>query len=94
MKAPPFLPAREQKRIQLQVRALQRARDRFETRLLPTAARTAILEDFVAGDDAGVVQHERLALGFGPEHEGRVAVASPGDRDWSLRRSILDQPVL
>src|SRR5262249_28655766 len=53
-----------------------------------------ILENLVTADHAGVVEVERLALRFGPEHEGRVAVRSPGDRDWARPRPIFDEAVL
>ena len=35
-----------------------------------------------------------LTLSFGPEHEGRVAVGSPRDRDWAIGNFVLNQPVL
>src|SRR5437763_8780934 len=53
MQPAPFLPAGEEKRIQLQMLALHRTGDRFEARLLPSAARLAVLEYFIAPDDAG-----------------------------------------
>ena len=35
-----------------------------------------------------------LALPFGPEHEGRVAVGSPRHRDWAIGKLVLNQPML
>src|SRR5262249_20689952 len=81
----PFLPAREEERIKLQVFSLKRAGDRFEARLLPSASRSSVFEDFVASDYTVVVEHQRLAFCLGPEHEGRIAVASPGNCDRSFR---------
>src|SRR5204863_7955073 len=94
MHTPPFPPVGEQEWIERKMRPPERPGDRFEARLLPAAAGLAILEHFVAADDARVVETERLGVRFGPEHEGRVAVRSPGDRDRTVRRLILDESVL
>ena len=74
--------------------ALERARNRLQARLLPAATRLAILEDFVTGYHACVVEEERLTPGGGPEHEGRVAVRSPSDGDGTIRRLIFHQSML
>src|SRR5262245_63752861 len=94
MQPQPLLPTRQEERIQLEVRALQRTRDRLEARLLPAAAGLDIPEDFIAANDACVFHDEAPATRFGPEHEGRVGVASPGDGDRSPRRVVLDETVL
>ena len=35
-----------------------------------------------------------LALRFGPEHEGRVAVGSPRHGYWAIGKLVLNQPML
>src|SRR4051812_27864137 len=94
MKPQPLIPAREQERIQLEMLAFERPGDRLKARLLPAAAGLAILEDLVSANDTGVFHHQVSPPRFGPEHEGRVAVASPGDGDRSFRRAVLDQAML
>ena len=94
MKPVPLAPTRKQKGIKLQMLALERARNRLQARLLPAATRLAILEDFVAGYHACVVEEERLIPGGGPEHEGRVAVGSPRHRDWAIGKPVLNESVL
>ena len=64
--------------------AFQRARDRFEGGLLPVAAGLPIAKDFVGADDAYGIEMQRAPLRVGPEHEGRVAVRSPGDGDGAV----------
>src|SRR5262249_23355331 len=94
MEPPPLLPTREEKRIQLQVLAPHRTGDRLKARLLPAAAGLDVLEDFVAANHACILHHQPASARFGPEHEGRVAVASPGDGDGSARRIVFDEAVL
>ena len=67
--------------MELEMLALQRAGNSLEAGLLPTAAGFAILKDFITANDAGIVQLKVSSLCRGPEHEGRVAITSPGDRD-------------
>jgi hypothetical protein len=62
--------------------------------LLPAAAGFAVLENLVSADDAGIVQVKFAAVAGGPEHEGRVAVTSPGDGDRAGRRLILHKAML
>src|SRR6185437_3828713 len=76
------------------MRALERAGNRFERGLLPLTTGFPILEHFVAADQAGGIENERLAVCFGPEHQGRVAVPSPGDCDWAICRSVLYHAML
>src|SRR5262245_25986724 len=94
MQPQPLLPAGEQEWIQLQMLALQRTGDRFEAGLLPATARLDVLEYFIAADDAGVLHHQPSPARFSPEHEGRVAVASPCDGDRSARQIVFDEAVL
>ena len=94
MQAAPFLPIREKKRIQLEVLAFERPGNGLQAGLLPAAAGFAVLKDLVAADHAGIVHLEFAPLAGGPEHEGRVAVASPGDGDGSGGRLIFDKAVL
>src|SRR5215469_5648075 len=94
MQTPPLPPIRQQKWIELQTLPAQGARDCLQAGLLPAAAGLTIAENFVSAHHTRIVEYQRLAIHGGPEHEGRVAVRSPGDRDRSVRRLVLDQPVL
>src|SRR5881398_2674271 len=94
MQAAPFLPIREKKRIQLEVLAFERPGNGLQAGLLPAAAGFAVLKDLVAADHAGVVHLEFAPLIGGPEHEGRVAIASPGDGDGARGRLVFDEAVL
>src|ERR1051326_9503734 len=94
MELMPFTPVRQQKRAKLEVLAFQGSRYGFQARLLPGAAGLFIAEDFVAADHAGIFKMKLLAVRFGPEHEGRIAVRSPGDGDWAIRKLVLNEPVL
>src|SRR5215472_16212904 len=66
----------------------------LETGLLPAATGFAVLEDFVPADDPGVVHVKLASFTGGPKHEGRVAVASPGDGDGAGGRLIFDEAML
>jgi hypothetical protein len=57
----------------------------LEAGLLPAASGFTILENLIAAHDAGIVQLKVPSLCCGPEHEGRVAVTSPGYGDGSVR---------
>src|SRR5205085_9419928 len=94
MQAAPFLPIRKKKRVQLEMLAFKRPGNGLQAGLLPAAAGFAVLEDFVAADDAGVVHMEFSAFAGGPEHEGRVAVASPSDGDGARGRLVFDKAML
>ena len=83
MQPAPFLPISKKERIQLKVLAFEWPGNSLEAGLLPAAAGFPVAEDFVAADDTGIVQMKFASLAGGPEHEGRVAVASPGDPDGS-----------
>jgi hypothetical protein len=74
--------------------ALQRTGDRFEARLLPATARLNVPECFSAAHDAGVLPSPGAGRALSPEHEGRVAVASPGDSDRSAWGIVFDEAVL
>src|SRR5690348_6836023 len=69
-------------------------RDRLQAGLLPAATCLSVAENFVSADYTRIVELQRLAIYRGPEHEGRVAKRSPGNRDRSVRRLVLNQPVL
>src|SRR5450756_869742 len=73
---------------------LERTRNGFQAGLLPSAACLPVLEDFIAANHAGGVKLERLPFCLGPEHEGRVAVGSPGDGDRTRRQPVLHDAVL
>jgi len=53
------------------------------------AACLSVLKDFVAANQAICVELKGLAVGFGPEHEGRVAEGSPRDGDGPIRHLVL-----
>src|SRR5205807_7500200 len=94
MQAAPFLPIGKKKLIELEVLAFERPGNGLPAGLLPAAAGFAVPENFVAADDVGIVHIEVASLAGGPEHEGRVAVASPGDGDrpgggWIFDRAML-----
>src|SRR5215471_2837376 len=55
MQAAPFLPIGEKKRIQLKAFAFEWPGNGLQAGLLPATAGLAVLEDFVAADDAGIV---------------------------------------
>src|SRR5215831_18290905 len=74
--------------------ALQRAGDSLQARLLPAAVGFPILENLIPANQPRIVEFERLTLGCGPEHEGRVAERSPGDRNGAFRRLVFNQPML
>src|SRR5690242_14729253 len=94
MQAMPLFPVGKKKGIQLEMLSFERTGNGLQAGLLPTAARFVVLEDFVAPDNAGVIEMQVAPPGSGPEHEGRVAVASPRDGDGAGRRLVLDQAVL
>src|SRR5262245_26603310 len=94
MQPQPLFPAGEQEWVQLQMFALQRTGDRFKARLLPATARLNVPEYFIAADKTGVLHHQAPSARFGPEHEGRVAVASPGDGYRSAWQIVFDEAVL
>ena len=94
MQAAPFLPIGEKKRIQLKALALERPGNGLQAGLLPATSSLAVLEDLVAADDAGIAHVQGAPLARGPEHEGRVAVASPGDGNGAGRRLIFNQAML
>ena len=94
MQAAPFLPIGEKKSIQLKALAFEWPGNGLQAGLLPATAGLAVLKDFVAADDAGIVHVQGAPLARGPEHEGRVAVASPGDGDGAGGRLIFDKAML
>ena len=85
MQAVPLTPIREKKRIQLKMLAFERSRNGLQAGLLPLATRFAVLEDLITSNNAGIIQLKVPSLCCGPEHEGCVAVASPGDGYGSRR---------
>src|SRR5436853_3413189 len=91
MQAAPFVPIGEKKRIHLEPFAFERPGNRLQAGLLPATSGFAVLENLVATDDAGIVPVQLAPFAGGPEHEGRVAVASPGDGDGSGGRLIFDK---
>ena len=90
----PFTPARQQERVDLELGALERSRNGRRNRLLPAAAGFAIFENFIPADDAIGIEMESSSSGFGPKHEGRIAVPSPSDSDWAVRHLVLHHAVL
>ena len=58
----PFVPGCQEKRIEREMCALERSGDGFERRLLPAAAGLAVLEHFIAADQAVGIELECLAL--------------------------------
>jgi hypothetical protein len=94
MQAAPLVPIGEKKRIQLEPFAFERPGNGLQAGLLPATSGFAVLENLVAADDAGIVHVQLAPFAGGPEHEGRVAVASPGDGDGSGGRLIFDKAVL
>jgi hypothetical protein len=90
----PFTPARQQERVDPELGALEWSRNGRRNRLLPAAASFAIFENFIPADDAIGIEMERSSPGFGPEHEGRIAVPSPSDSDWAVRHLVLYHAVL
>jgi hypothetical protein len=83
MKPVPFAPVRQQKGEQCEMLTLKGAGDRLQTGLLPTAACLAILENLVTAHKARVFELKLPTGSYGPEHQGRIAEASPGDGDWA-----------
>ena len=73
---------------------LERPGKGLKRRLLPAAASLAVFEDLIASDDTVSIELERLALRCGPEHEGRVAVRSPGDGNRSIGHLVLHHTML
>src|SRR5207344_346805 len=53
-----------------------------------------VLEDLVTAHHARVFKLKLPTGSNGPEHEGRVAKASPRDRDGTARRLIFHQSML
>jgi hypothetical protein len=50
----------------------------------------SIAKDFIPADHAGIFKMKSLALRFGPEHEGRIAVGSPRHGDWAIGKVVLN----
>src|SRR5690242_13169637 len=90
----PLTPLSKQKGIEFQVRAFKRAGCGRGERLLPMTSCFAVLENFVEPDDAVCIKMELLSVGFSPNHEGCVAVASPSDRDRAIRHLVVDDTML
>ena len=74
--------------------ALERPGNGFQARLLPSATGLPVLEHFIAANHAGGIKFERFSFCPGPEHEGRIAVGSPGDRDRSCREIVENHTML
>jgi hypothetical protein len=93
MKLVPLAPVRQQEWTELEVLALHGTRNSFQARLLPAAIAFPIAKDFVATNHTGVFKMQLFVLPFGPEHEGRITVGSPGHSDRTIGKLVLYQSV-